>query len=233
MEVGATEKPLLFLTDSAELTKRLNKESRLFGRDDRVYTPNFRYEVAKTVPYKGTRTQPKPYHFYNIQTYIRSEYDHIISSEGLEADDELGIFQTKSIRSGIETTICSRDKDLRMVPGLHYSWECGKQLSIGPEYTDEVGRLEHTNKGKVLGYGYLFFCYQLLAGDAVDNIPGLRGFGPVHSYEAIKDRPSRESALLRVRQLYHEKLGEGYEEYLTEQAKLLWIKQDRSDYYGL
>lgn len=231
-EVEATEEPILFLSDSQELTNKINRTNRLFQEEARVFIPNFRYEIAKAKGYKGNRSQPKPFHFYNLQTYARGQYKHIISEGGLEADDELGIFQTTALKEGRETVICSRDKDLRMVPGNHYTWECGKQQSLGPEYTDELGRLALDHKGKVYGYGYLFFCYQLLAGDTVDNIPGLKGFGPVISYKEVKDQPSKDRAILRVRQLYQEKLGSEWEEHFVEQAKLLWIKQERSDYYG-
>jgi DNA polymerase-1 len=232
-ETDATEDPILFLSDSETLTAKLNRESRLFGRDTRVYTPNFRIARATSAPYKGTRSQPKPFHFWNIQTYIRSKYKHIISSDGLEADDELGIYQYERLNRGEGTIICSRDKDLRMVPGNHYSWECGKQRSIGPEHTDGLGRLDPPDKGKLLGYGRLFFCYQMLTGDTVDNIPGIKGCGPVYAYNLLKGCTSEEDALLRVRGVYQEKLPhDKWEDYFYEQGDLLWIQINRGEKFS-
>jgi hypothetical protein len=79
-----------------------------------------------------------------------------------------------------KTIICSRDKDVRQCPGWHYSWECGKQPSIGPIMVDELGHLVDKNAGKfnpltgkklplkVFGTGHKFFYYQMLTGDTVD-----------------------------------------------------------------
>jgi len=231
VEIEATEEPLIFLSDSEWLTAQINKERKFAGEPEREFIPNFRYNVAKTKPYKGTRKNPKPFHFYNILAYLRGKYDTIVSSGGLEADDELGIFQCS--REVSDTTICSRDKDLRMVPGNHYSWECGKQRSVGPVHTDELGWLEKTDSGKTIGYGRLFFYYQLLVGDAVDNIPGLPGCGAVAANRILEGTESIEDGFERVKQAYRDKIGEGAKDYFLEQAQLLWIMQDREKGYQL
>ena len=166
-------------------------------------------------------------------TYIRNSYQTIISQGGLEADDEMGIYQLEATREGRDTTICSRDKDLRIIPGYHYSWECGKQTAIGPEYTDELGRLGKRENGSVLGYGTLFFYYQMLVGDSADNIPGLPRYGTVAAYNTLEGCESIQDAYRRVRDLYKEKLGDDAKDYFLEQADLLWIRQDRDRGYEL
>jgi hypothetical protein len=215
-QVGATETPLLFFSSSENLCRL----ATMVDGTEREHVPNFRYEWATTKPYKGTRDQPKPFHFLNIAAYLMSEYDFHISTQGLEADDELGIYQS----SHENTIICSRDKDLRMIPGPHFSWECGKQRELGPHTTDDFGSLYKNDKGKMIGYGSKFFYYQMLTGDAVDNIPGLMGYGPVKAFNII-DIPTTikglKEAVIREYKYMNMK-----EEYYLEQEGLLWIKRE-------
>jgi len=214
-QVGATEDPLFFFSSSEALSKLATQVDGV----SRVHIPNFRYEVAVSRPYKGTRKQPKPFHFLNIAAYLMSEYDFVLSTNGLEADDELGIYQC----SHEDTIICSRDKDLRMIPKLHYSWECGKQREVGPHFTDELGSLYKEGK-KVRGYGLKFFYYQMLVGDSVDNIPGLPGYGPVKAFGIIEPLKSIEKLKPAVVREY--KLSGFHQAYYQEQHDLLWIKRE-------
>jgi len=216
-EVEATERPIFFFSDNEWLAKKEGRE----------FIPNFRYEVATIKPYKGTRKNPKPFHFYNILSHIMFEYEYVISKGGLEADDELAIYQ----HGREDTIICSRDKDLRICDGWHYSWECGKQHSVGPTKTDRLGWLEWDDKGKVLGYGLSFFFYQMLVGDAADNIGGLPRAGDVFAKELLKDADTEEELLLRVKNAYKEKLGLKSKDWFMENMKLLWIQQERGKYY--
>lgn len=219
-EVEATEPPLLFITNSEQLNTKLNKRRRWLGEEEVVFTPNFRYEVAKERPYKGTRVNAKPFHFYNIIAYFMANYEVVINEQGLEADDAICTYQQSSSE---DTIICSRDKDLRMQQGWHYSWECGKQGSIGPVFTDELGWLEPPSRGKILGYGKSFFYSQLLTGDTVDNIAGLPRCGAVAAYKLLHGADSERALYEIVRGAYEDKLGDGYEDYLLEQGQLLYM----------
>lgn len=189
--------------------------------------PTFRYNIAKTKPYKGNRVQNKPYHFDNITAYIKGMLPHKICKE-LEADDWM------AIDAGIEinnTIICSRDKDLKQITGNFYSWELGNQPSFGPTYITNPGSLELSRKRKALkGTGYAFFASQLLTGDRVDNVPGAKGMGPVSVYEIIKPILDMEhtdyvckSIEDSVISVYKEIYGQDAEEMLTEQGRLLWV----------
>lgn len=214
-QVGTEESPILFFSSSEDLCRLATQVDGV----EREHIPNFRYDRAVSKPYKGTRKQPKPFHFLNIAAYLMSSYDFCISTNGLEADDELGIYQY----SHEDTIICSRDKDLRMIPGLHYSWECGKQREVGPYNTDELGILYKEGK-KVLGYGFKFFYYQMLVGDAVDNIPGLMGYGPVKAFNIIE--PLKSEQALRQAVVKEYKMTEQSKDYFDEQHDLLWIKRE-------
>ncbi len=239
-DVEATEPPVIFLTNSERLTEIVNRSQRYSDQPPCVYLPNFRYEVAKTKPYKGTRKNPKPFHFWNISAYLLANYDVVVSRGGLEADDMMCLQQTREDN----TIICSRDKDLRICPGWHFSWECGGQRAIGPFETDRLGHIflkkhESINKktGKITisyevgGYGLAFFFSQMVTGDTADNIPGLSKQGAVAAYKLLSELTTEEEMYKAVKNLYKEKLGEGAKEMFMEQMQLLWMKQTGAPLY--
>jgi hypothetical protein len=221
-EVGATEPPILFFSDSEWLNRQRNRLAKYSG-EEKEFVPGFRYDVAKTKPYKGNRNNPKPYHFYNILAYCLSEYPTLISSGGLEADDEMAIYQTEN--EG--TIICSRDKDLRQVGGWHYSWECGQQRSIEPTFTDDFGFFAQTPSDKFVGYGKKFFYYQMLVGDAADNIPGVPKIGHVKAVKMLGDVTNEKDAYGLVKQSYKDVYEGKAKETFLEQASLIWLRRHR------
>lgn len=217
--VGASKPPKLFLTDDSKIHEQLSKRTEL-----PQYIPNFRTNVAITKPYKGTRNNEKPYHTDNIKHYLYHCYDTELAM-GCEADDLLASRQEEDG----DTVICSRDKDLRMVPGWHYGWECGKQEEFPLTYYDTLGTLSlDTSKSidKIVGGGYLFYASQMLTGDVVDNIPGLPKCGVKGAYEALKECDSVYQAFRTVVRMYKTKMEEGWKDYFLEQHQLLWMRRD-------
>jgi 5'-3' exonuclease len=184
---------------------------------------NFRNGIAKRRPYKEKRS-PKPFHHANLKAYAKAKYD-VRMQEGLEADDLLAIEQS----SRDDTIICTRDKDLRMVGGMHFGWECGKQPQFGPRYVSNTGTLELKNGKKIVGDGLLFFYSQLITGDSVDTIPGLSGGGPVMAYKSLHGAKTEQEMFTAVSDLYKGKYPETWEEELLEQARLLWMVRELKD----
>lgn len=225
-EIQATEPPRLFFTNTASLNKTLNKRRAYIDEAPVPFVDNFRYALAKERAYKAGRASAKPFHFNNIIAYALSEYDCHVNESGLEADDAMCIEQYSRWKVGdLTTTICSRDKDLRQCPGWHYSWECGKQASIGPMLVDELGILEEREKG-VFGTGDKFFYYQLVVGDAVDTVGGLYNKGPKFAYPLLKDATSSREAYEAVAEVYVRAWGERWKEKIKEQADLLWMVRE-------
>lgn len=110
--------------------------------------------------YKATRPAAKPHWYEQIRSYLLAEKRGVISTAGREADDELGISSCSIQAAGLlEPVICSKDKDLDMIPGLHYNFSKTKK-GVG---VYEVTELE----------GLRFFYKQMLSGDSTDNIPGM------------------------------------------------------------
>lgn len=203
----ADEKPTLFLT-SCKRTHNI-----VHRKDGVEFVPNFREEVAVTKPYKGTRKGQTPLHYENITAYLINMYDTVVA-EGLEADDLLSITQIEAEPN--TTIICTRDKDLRMIPGNHFGWACGKQEAYGPRVvTDSEGQLT--------------FCMQLLTGDTVDNIPGVPRVGPVKATDILEGADTFKSMLEAVREAYRAYYGDTWHVHMEEQGQLLWMTRKLVD----
>ena len=163
---------------------------------------NFRYEIAKTVPYKGNRKDmQKPEHYEALRECMVKRLGAVIV-DGQEADDEVAIRMTKEPD---QYMLVGVDKDLRQIPGWHHN-----PVKAHTEYIDEFE-------------AYKSFALQMLTGDRVDNSPGLQGIGPVKAAKALKEAKTKEELLQEVWKQYQEK--EHDLEYLTEQGQLLWLRR--------
>jgi hypothetical protein len=186
---------------------------------------NFRNDVATILKYKGTRYAPKPYHYQNIWDHLVGKYNAEVIT-GMEADDAISIAQ---YQGDGQTVICSRDKDLRMVPGFHYSWQCGDRQPEKPLY--EISEFQ----------GHYNWAYQMLVGDTVDNIWGVPGIGPVKAAKFLEGCDSAESLTDAVIKVYCAVFGEDKINYQSwdgvwlesnwfgiaeENCKLLWMLRD-------
>lgn len=110
---------------------------------------NFRYSIDPT--YKANRVDvPRPIYLQPIREHLVTQWNAEIS-DGIEADDSLGIAQTT------ETIICSLDKDLLTIPGEHYNW-----VKQEFKYIDAH-------------QGWVNFYTQLVLGDRSDNVKGYDG----------------------------------------------------------
>ena len=224
-ECWANEPSLLFLTGDEKLLKLENRKRKRNGQEPLVFVPNFRFEVAKSTPYKSKRSS-KPYHYNNLRAFIHQNLSPIIAW-GCEADDYLAIYQTQA--EPLTTVICSRDKDLRQVPGMQYSWECGNQAGWGPFNVNLIGEIDLPKPNKLVGHGLKFFFAQVIMGDSVDTIPGLPKGGPALAYKTLADCETEEDMYGAVEALYQLRIGEGWEDYLKEQMSLLWMVREMDE----
>jgi 5'-3' exonuclease len=208
------------LVDSriAEIQEKLScseYEFYLTGKD------NFRHDIATILPYKGNRKQPKPWHYDNLRNYLQFAYNAEVV-HGMEADDMLAIRQTEL---GDSSVIVTRDKDLRMVGGWHYSYAVKNQPEKPLEYIDKHGYLTLKENKKLIGGGLMWFYAQCLMGDRTDNIQGIPKFGDVKAYNQLKDCKTEQDLLSKTREVYNtyyvdeDKARDCFE----ETAKLVWM----------
>lgn len=194
---------------------------------------NFRFDIATIRPYKGNRSAvQKPYHWGTVSDRLLLHWGARVV-EGIEADDALALAATEATRAGLRYVIASRDKDLRQVPCLHYSWACGESQPEKPVYGVEgLGEIElvtvqhpKSKSHKVVGNGIRFFYSQMLTGDTVDNIQGCPRVGPVEAVKLLQNLETEQEMFLTVAWQYRLKYGDGWKAALEENARLLWLIQ--------
>ena len=170
---------------------------------------NFRYDVATILPYKGERSkQHVPHHLDACKKHLEDCHGAVLV-DGYEADDALGIAQ----KYDGSTVICSIDKDLLMIPGLHYNWN-------SKEFT-EVSEVE----------GYRNFFKQMLLGDKqTDNILGIHGVGAKSAHvKKIDGMDSWHEMYDHVSAIYSQYFGNYAPAFMNETGKLLWIWRKHND----
>lgn len=224
-ESWSDEEPILYLTNDRRLHDRLQKRRVKKGLKALPYVPGFREAIAVSKPYKGNRKGDKPYHYDNLTAHIISSYNHKIATS-IEADDLMSIDHRLDPEN---TIICSRDKDLRITPGNHYGWQCGKNLGFGPIEVDELGFLELKPDGKLFGAGLKFFYSQLLTGDSTDNIGGLPKYGPTKAFNLLVEAEDENDLFNIVSKEYENVIGDKWRTYFREQATLLWMIQELNE----
>jgi hypothetical protein len=179
---------------------------------------NFRYNTAKTpgpngLGYKAGRGD-KPYHYYTVRNFFIKYYG-AEEIKGYEADDALGM-SNADILSHI-------DKDINMLPRAHYNYVNDEIYEV-PE---GLGTLELSkDRKKLIGKGLYQFYAQLLTGDRTDNIPGIKGCGPVKVHQALQGLDEQQ-CVQAVKQLYLFQYGAiKWVGILLEIADLIWICRD-------
>lgn len=167
---------------------------------------NFRKVVNPE--YKANRTQPPPQWLADCKEFLITEWSAIMM-EHYEADDILGISQRDT------TIICSLDKDLKMIPGEHYSWEISGTTVKGEKWTKAA---EFTTTTKESGIRR--FYEQMLVGDVTDNIIGIAGLGPVKSKKYLSSAETEQDLFDLVYNKY-----DNPERFLMN-GVCLWICQE-------
>lgn len=190
-------------------------------------TGNFRDAVATTRPYKGNRDPlHKPVHYQALRDYAVSKYKATIVND-MEADDAVTMYHCKCYNNNKDTIIASVDKDFNQVPGWHYNPK--KDVLY---WVDEDDARRH-------------FWESVLSGDPVDNIQGIPGVGPKKAkkiLEGCKDdydyyRTVRREFISYYRNVHGEERNgivpsardATGDDYLTETARLLWLKRSPDD----
>lgn len=174
---------------------------------------NFRKQIYPE--YKAQRNKVKPIHLLALKEYAFTKMNAILSPEGLEADDMLGIEQDKIGYEDdypenyveYETIICSLDKDLLQIPGNHFQWEIGGKNWNKPDTWLTQTELE----------GYRLFYQQAIKGDPTDNIKGIKGKGKVAAETALAYCESEQEMFDIVRAMY------GNDEEFKMNAGCVWI----------
>lgn len=166
------EANLIYDTYINDLKEKLNADEVIMCLS---HDHNFRYEVF--AEYKSGRRTSDSYPPM-LKQYIREKMSSEFTTyivDGLEADDVLGMLLTnKSFRPGATKILCTIDKDLDTVPGVHYNLDREELYDVPLDYAD-----------------YRFYL-QALMGDRTDGIPGCPGYGDKTAEKLLVSTPKED-----------------------------------------
>jgi DNA polymerase I len=152
--------------------------------------------------YKANRDAP-PEELIPQFALVREATDALnvarLEMEGYEADDLIATYARQAAEAGAEVTIVSSDKDLmQLVTDKVTMYDAMKNKRIGP---DEVVEKFGVLPDRVVDV-------QALAGDATDNVPGIRGIGIKTAAQLINDFGDLDSLLDRAEEVKQPKKRE-------------------------
>lgn len=163
--------------------------------------------------YKAQRPEPPEDlipQFGLIREATRAFCVHCIEQEGFEADDLIATYARQAAASGARVTIVSGDKDLMQLIGPRVSMidtmknktfveaDVFEKFGVGPDKVIEV---------------------QSLAGDSVDNVPGVPGIGLKTAALLINEFGDLETLLGQAETIKQKKRRENLIEF-AEQARI-------------
>jgi DNA polymerase I len=180
---------LMHDTDADHLAVIFDAAQRTFRND--LYTD-----------YKAHRPDPPDEllpQFPLIREAVRAFNVACIESEGWEADDLIATYARLAREAGAEVTIVSSDKDLMQLigPGVEM-FDPVNSKAIGPQQVKEkfcVG------PEKVIEV-------QALAGDSIDNVPGVPGIGVKTAAQLIEEFGDLDTLLARAHEIKQPKRRE-------------------------
>jgi DNA polymerase-1 len=143
-----------------------------------------------------------------------------IELAGFEADDLIAAYATKAADDGARVTIVSSDKDLMQLVGDNIDMVD----TMKDKFIDAAGVVEKFGVGPES-----VIDVQALAGDSVDNVPGVPGIGIKTAAQLIEEYGDLDTLLARAGEIKQNKRRENLIEF-AEQARisreLVTLKRD-------
>jgi hypothetical protein len=212
-------------------------------------TGNFRYEVAKILPYKGERKE-KPIVFQELKDKVFTQYKNKLDiANNCESDDTLGIYSTINQAHFRKTgkykyVLGYIDKDLKQLWGACINLNKKEE---GVQFITPFEAAKH-------------FATQLIKGDkGTDNIQGLpdlsletkikyslrkvKGCGDVAADTILSGCTEAKQLFERVVECYRSFYGDGthpvgeltytWKDFLKENALLLWMQRKKDQRFDI
>ena len=161
---------------------------------------NFRNDIFPD--YKGTRKEtPEELipQFPIIHEAVEALNLNHLEMEGYEADDLIATYANLALEAGLEVVVVSGDKDLMQLirPGVEF-YDPMKDKFFTPEDVKE----------KFGVYPEQVVDVQALAGDGIDNVPGVPGIGLKTAAQLVEEFGSLEGVLSRAGEIKQNKRRE-------------------------
>jgi hypothetical protein len=172
----------------------------------------FRASVAFDKVYKGSRDYTEDYDGQNADKkacyeYIKDRYPTLKYND-LEADDLVVMLHDE------DTFIVAQDKDALQSPGTHYNLKTDELYEITPEQ------------------GFRFLMTQMVTGDSVDNIPGIKGVGQKWVESDLDHCPTKDMAHMVMSKYMtkNKNMSLGIDRF-CENWMLLKMRTNRGDHF--
>lgn len=151
--------------------------------------------------YKSNRHGPNVQQnlFVPVLRNLLVEHGMAVQAHGMEADDLLRIWAEEYKEQNTQFVICSVDKDLRMIDGMHWLMRHKKHLVMSKEESMR------------------FYYEQLLSGDPTDAIKGVPKIGPVKAKACLANCETEQDFQEAVQQVYYSAFC-----HQTPLGKYLW-----------
>ncbi|HEG43643.1 MAG TPA: DNA polymerase I [Phycisphaerales bacterium] len=147
--------------------------------------PSFRCKIYPE--YKAHRSpmpEDMPVQIQRIEEILNAMKIPVLRLDGYEADDIIGTLSTQASLQGIDTYICSKDKDMLQLLDEHVStYDIKKDKKTTPQSLQEDMGVTPEQ----------FLDCLALQGDTADNIPGIPDVGPKTALDWIKKYGSIEN----------------------------------------
>ncbi|MEC4673100.1 MAG: DNA polymerase I [Nitrospirota bacterium] len=171
----------------------------------------FRNDIAED--YKANRPEPPDElipQFPLVRDATRAFNVESIEFPGYEADDLIATYARQAEAAGANVTIVSSDKDMmQLVTNRISMFDAIKNKRIGP---DQVKEKFGVSPDKVIDV-------QALAGDSVDNVPGVPGIGIKTAAQLIDQFGDLDTLLARASEIKQNKRRESLIEH-AEKARI-------------
>jgi 5'-3' exonuclease len=175
---------------------------------------NFRKDIFPE--YKANRhadaTKRNP--FVPIIRKMAAAEGAAIEAEGMEADDLLRIWAQECMDAGEHFVVASIDKDLKMIPGMHYLIHKKEFFEASQDFAMR------------------FYYEQLLHGDPTDNIQGIPGIGPVKAKSILENCVDEVDFQAMVMQTYYSHVHQ-WRHWLQLTGQLIYLKKHKDDWFDM
>ena len=184
---------------------RTSRSSSIIPRSPSATTSTREYKAQRPDPPADLRPQ-----FGLIRQATRAFNVACVEQENYEADDLIATYARQAVEAGATCRIVSSDKDLMQLirPGVAL-YDTMKDREVGePEVLEKFG----VTPDKVIDI-------QSLAGDSVDNVPGVPGIGVKTAAQLITEYGDLETLLARAPEIKQQKRRENLIQF-AEQARI-------------
>lgn len=183
---------------------------------DRMYPIDLPADGAKPKwGYKANRWKPEGERnkFVESLRELAIFEDLAVPAHDREADDLLRIWANQAREAGGDYVICSIDKDLKCIPGMHYLMKQRVLITVSQEEADR------------------HYYQQLLKGDPTDNIPGIPRVGDVKAAALLADCKTHDEFQEAVISSYIGAYGDEWFSYFLSNAKMIHLQQHPHDFF--